>query len=630
VCHSSDLDNSYFYIPRQLSWKPIILFVTMGVTTRSKRKLTDEEPSKVETDIEVVWEESLINAQLAEKARAKKEKKRRIQSWEQNHPPFEMLVPEVLRLVFLYLDSVRDIYNLSKCSKYIRQAISPEVVIRSAVFNGGKTWSSMSQVMDLVQKRAIQVPSTFRLLRLVNGKLCERLEDCYAYNLVTKTPEDVSRASGRPFGLCICPACVKGVSSPMIRVGSFALYHKRVVKEDWSRLLCQPHIEASTEEPVGPLLLGKTIRQIDRSYWTKLTQEQALDEILSKIDEKRAPEDEARAKVFVDAYQTAVGQYDTFEAAKLQVHIDKRDAAIATRASKKLQLARPVYARIEALLDDFDHKEIALQCDWDSYGICRFHFGPSHEILGPLLSGPSSASQKRIIKAVQEVRDTYDLLTEKGFVSTEANFLSFLVNRRLPFERAICQLSKSFSSNELLKRRHGWNARFRADREFIELVKTGCTIEAFVLLFDKADLKAAFVLAMAGSRRRMISRRNLSTLARREWDQIRATTLIRSWSLYQDLFDRARRAYATVARNASDYLRVEATQEFLAETGPPTHRPNQRYTRQHAVDTMFDSAYGSSYLEDRQFGALRMAHRRLFENPQNFTHHITGEMLGLI
>lgn len=105
------------------------------VTTRNKRKPNTQSERISYEETQNVYESALAEA---EKILQRKAKKRRKESWQRNHPPFEMLPVDVLPKVMLYLDSARDVYNLSLCSKSLRAAVSTEIVVRAAVFQGGK------------------------------------------------------------------------------------------------------------------------------------------------------------------------------------------------------------------------------------------------------------------------------------------------------------------------------------------------------------------------------------------------------------------------------------------------------------------------------------------------------------
>jgi len=96
------------------------------MTTRSKRDFTQCNQS-----FDNILEE-------AEKTRSRLAKERRKENWLRSHPPVETLPYCLLPHILSYLDSCKDLYTLSLCSKSFRQAITPEMVVRSAIFQGEK------------------------------------------------------------------------------------------------------------------------------------------------------------------------------------------------------------------------------------------------------------------------------------------------------------------------------------------------------------------------------------------------------------------------------------------------------------------------------------------------------------
>ena len=96
-------------------------------------------------------------------------------------------------------------------------------------------------------------------------------------------------------------------------------------------------------------------------------------------------------------------QLPAFQQSKIDLIVAKQRAKEAKRTARKLELARPVYDKIEKLLEGFDHKELVLACEWQSNGYCIFDNMQSQIILGPLLSAPSSATKTKIAQAVEKV-----------------------------------------------------------------------------------------------------------------------------------------------------------------------------------------------------------------------------------
>jgi hypothetical protein len=108
------------------------------VTTRSSNKR--ERPSYAENDSEDDEEYTLQQHEALERAeetRNRLVKKLREEKRERNYVPVNMIPDELLPKIFSYLDSAKEIYQLSLMSKTFRQAITPELVVQCAVFQGG-------------------------------------------------------------------------------------------------------------------------------------------------------------------------------------------------------------------------------------------------------------------------------------------------------------------------------------------------------------------------------------------------------------------------------------------------------------------------------------------------------------
>jgi hypothetical protein len=85
---------------------------------------------------------------------------------------FEFLCDDIMRLIFLMMNDPRDLYHLTLCNKRLRSILTYEHIIRAAVFHGGHVAKTMTGVIEGLNNTF--TPSIYRLLRLVNGKRCER------------------------------------------------------------------------------------------------------------------------------------------------------------------------------------------------------------------------------------------------------------------------------------------------------------------------------------------------------------------------------------------------------------------------------------------------------------------------
>jgi len=88
---------------------------------------------------------------------------------------FDLLCGGIIQIIYGFLSTSRDLFNLSQCSKRLRSLVSYEHVIRSAIFGPkNQSFKTAENIVARVEDRFIFVPSVQRFLRLVNGIRCER------------------------------------------------------------------------------------------------------------------------------------------------------------------------------------------------------------------------------------------------------------------------------------------------------------------------------------------------------------------------------------------------------------------------------------------------------------------------
>ena len=78
---------------------------------------------------------------------------------------------DILTSVMSYLP-IKDLFSIAFLSKTLSQAITIEMVVRSALFAGGYPMRSMKELYKPIKARSIHPPSALRLLRLASGKRC--------------------------------------------------------------------------------------------------------------------------------------------------------------------------------------------------------------------------------------------------------------------------------------------------------------------------------------------------------------------------------------------------------------------------------------------------------------------------
>jgi flagellar biosynthesis chaperone FliJ len=469
-----------------------------------------------------------------------------------------------------------------------------------------------------IKNRSIHVPRTLRVLRLANATRCERGQECCGFDLVQKLPAKIGKTEQRPFGMAMCSPCVLCLASPLHTYRSWYAGHERIVIHAYSKVLCQPQVETCTGDPVGPLLLGKHIKQIENTQFRTNLREELLSEMLQKMDTGVAPEATRRAGAFITAFESAMEEYPAFQRAKRDVVLGRIRAKEAEQAARKLKNTRRVYDNLSSQLHGYEHKEIALACSWNDDGYCIFDYGPSQAILGPLLSAPSSATKKKIHEAGVSVCEAYEILKDKGFLgsglsSSLASNLSsyeiFLPTYKKALYQYCCEhkTSKALLGSKL------------ADKSFIGLLRKGKFFEALYRLLSSDDKREAF------TRRALMEiepdqRQYFRTIAEDVWCLEIRNLPDPSWLLncFELKFDTCSGKFMRIKRNLKEYLQSPETVQFLAETGSYRNDRNQQITGQHVVNTLYEGDNINLLEDGPEFRILRRVHRQYIQRPDIF------------
>lgn len=146
---------------------------------------------------------------LPPKSRTKKKRRTVPPLHLQEKIPLEHLPQLVVENIVSFVDSTQDLQMLVSTVKTFRRAIisRPDIVIRAGVFSGGTVkLVTEDLVINHIKPRNIYIPSTSRLLRLLNAVRCERGSLCYKYNTDTGKSKKLTgkMLKKRPFGLCLC------------------------------------------------------------------------------------------------------------------------------------------------------------------------------------------------------------------------------------------------------------------------------------------------------------------------------------------------------------------------------------------------------------------------------------------
>ena len=266
-----------------------------------------------------------------------------------------------------FVSNVRDVYHLSLTNKALRAAVSSEVIIRSGVWCGEKgdnTRKLLGNVMEKVKKGSIHTPSTFRLLRLLNGVRCERGSECYAYDCEEEQSAQIRGflSQARPFGLCICDTCFRFTSDQNL-LGWQIWNAIDTVRIDrlHHRIFSLPGKgvkEQATLETVGPIMTAQVLKQISVTYKTNEERNTAINGFFREYEEQLSDNEKDKTATLVSLFEEE-SQRQMEEAARERDAKNEGYRALAeARRERKRALSEPVLEIMEVLLEDYEHEEM--------------------------------------------------------------------------------------------------------------------------------------------------------------------------------------------------------------------------------------------------------------------------------
>ncbi|CAB9519310.1 expressed unknown protein [Seminavis robusta] len=562
--------------------------------------------------------DQLERDEFEEAEERKKEAERERKKKREEEPPLpflDLLPPEVVSNVLSFVSSPRVLLSLSMCNKTCRNAIlaTPTMVIRAAVFSSDhRRKKAITTIVETVQARSIHTPSTARLLRLLNATQCERTDQCYDLNVVTHKSGRPSYNHLLPFGLCLCSTCLTEMTtSKAIVAGRWErprVPHERLVTNDYSRRMLPDLVkEHSTGEAVGPLVGGVRVRQIMVSYkQDQEKQKQAFASLFEEIDNQQNEGD--KAEELVDAYITAVEDLANLKAKKDELAAE-RDGQ---RAKRKREMGEPVLERLRALLEDHAHRDIILAGDWNEWsGIFRFSNKLSMDILGSLLTAPSTAKEEKIQSKVQMVVRDYEFLFAKGFgTGNHEDFLCDLAGT------GISKLGRAVFKRKLqlpgLQDLYNRRALRHLGRGFVEILRMEGTLAALFPRFLTVEDRKTVFLSSVAEKNGTSFKDEYKKLAKCIWDdQVRThwgwgrhVDYIHSIEELEEKFDLKRRQYLKLSSAIKQYLGKSDVTKFLKTPLSDTHR--------RALQKIFELKHGSkALLNQKDFKAIFRLHHAL-------------------
>lgn len=624
----------------------------MSFSCRPSRScsLRKRQPAKLADDIDFDLE-TLLNEheRHGEETRAKRDAKK--QKTEQEvvvdkyagafmgyDIPFDALPALCIERIFAMLDSPQDLFNLVFSSKFLMSLVTPDTVIRSAVFNNLRkrdkgNRKTMSNIMGYVSNRSIHVPSTHRLLRLLNAKSCERGDRCWGKNLNTGKAMALNRNStSRPFGLALCDKCVK-FGTTKVPYSHFSRFQQGVAFHNWN-LLMDPSRDPKSDQVNGPLLEVLELQQIENTYANVDDKKSALEGIVQKAltnNGKFCPiHYEEKAAAYHEMYENSEKEADETVAAALEVdqqkYIQRRDERIAKRMTR----IRSIYATLEEILDDCSLKDLALDCQWlESDERCvKFSCHIVEQKLSNIISAPASASDRSINNAATDIKQIFDSLDEKSFFA-----FSFIENSSNRFRRGIYEYCRNETTPlEIMQSSMAGDVHFMQalteDKPLRALVRAlnrmrGALPKIFALSVMRADPDAPDNVDEG----RLNDYRKLAEVVWSKKSPHQYGSEIMSFSTTKDIFTSSVEEFRTMKQNVIDYLSEDETRRFVLRADDVAGRDN--FSRQDALHQVFcpkihtvwmtgtrSSAY--EHILERSFDSLRSLHEQYFRRPSQY------------
>lgn len=569
------------------------------------------------------------------------------------------------------MDCPQDLYNLVFSSKFLMSLLTPETVIRSAVFNNLRkrdknARKTMSSIMSHVTNRSIHIPSAHRMLRLLNAKVCERGDRCWGKNLNTGKAMPLNHNStNRPFALALCDKCVR-FGTTKVPYSHFSRFCKGVAFHNWN-LLMNPSVDPKSGEANGPLLEVLELQQIENTYSTSDDKKSALEGIVQRAlvnDGRMCPVHyEERAAAYHEMHENAEKEADDIVAAALEKDAQKYEERRQERIAKRMTRIRSIYDSLEDMLDGCPLRELALDCQWlevskrgetlrtrlgvlfDVYSYsCLSRFQPKgdercikfkchmvEETLSTIISAPSSASDRSINHAANAIRMLFDTLHEKDFFS-----FSFIANSENRLRKGIYDYCLNETTPlQILE------SSLAGDSKFLQLLTEDKPVHALVRALQRmrGALPRSFALAVVADNDSDASEEedevntpeNFRRLAEVVWQKNAPNmfgTQVMTFTRVKETYFTCTEEFRVMKESALDYLAEENTRRFLQRDNAIGGRDD--FTRRDALNQVFvpktravwmqgTSNCAYDHLRNRNFESLRTMHEQYFRRPHHFS-----------
>eukprot|EP00978_Attheya_sp_CCMP212_P024175 scaffold75561_cov55-Attheya_sp.AAC.8 len=339
-----------------------------------------------------------------------------------------LLNEDALFLVMEFLPP-RDLFHTTFTCKALRDKVTTQVVVRSALIHGGHTKQICTTLDKLMSDKAIHVPSPLRLLRLINGKRCEI---CVAKKVNLVRPS---------LGVFACKDCMDNGDLTKVWDTTWDRYqqnkdahdaifnHPRLsTNRNWTKHnMWSDHRSDKAGELIGPLITFDDVDQmVSHAHG-------GIDDYIQNV--LCAPPDED----YVEFNETYAHTIERAARVIMEREVKKEARRKVTNQriiDSRMNRIGKMIAKLAAMLDE-SFRDAALKRTNIAYNIVtpcmRFNLPFVHNLMEPYIIIPGNI-RKHILKEIaDEINSKLRLIEEKHLWTLD--FLS----ENDPFEAALKQ-----------------------------------------------------------------------------------------------------------------------------------------------------------------------------------------------
>jgi hypothetical protein len=310
----------------------------------------------------------------------------------------------------------------------------------------------MELVNNLVNDRAIHVPSPIRLLRLICAKRCERGANCWEYDLKTElsASKNVENSYLRPFGFALCSKCSSDIGVTLTSWWNhWARLEDKIAKANWNQLL-NPNNAADlvigpNGENIGPRFNALQVLQMCATHVGDCDkQEEAFEALVKRLYGEDGSDElvayEQTCGEFVQIYEAALSDLKAWEEAKENREREERKRRHEEAIAKKKKNLLPLISALEEAVANEPLKDLALDFEWQNSQsdpikfACCFVSGP----FGRMFEAPSSSTKKKLNAAFTTVRERLQILADNEDFTSLA-FLTPLIDSNATWKKRFLQ-----------------------------------------------------------------------------------------------------------------------------------------------------------------------------------------------